>query len=77
VRSGSRVKPRISLFIPAYKEPQNLEQTPLWQGLVDLEADDVEVTFGIKAVGEVGMFAVCKAGAEVNYEVKLKWSKEE
>jgi len=49
----------------------------LWQGLVDLEAYDVEVTFGIKAVGKVGMFAVCKAGAEVNYEVKLKWSKEE
>ena len=47
----------------------------LWQGLADLQADDIEVTFGIKTVGEVGMFAVCKAGAEVNYEVKLKWSK--
>jgi hypothetical protein len=37
----------------------------LWQGLADPEADDAEVTFGIKAVGEV------------NYEVKLKWSKKE
>lgn len=49
----------------------------LWQGLADLDADDVEVTFGIKTVGEVGLFAVCKAGAEMNYEVKLKWTKKE
>ena len=49
----------------------------LWQGLADLAADDIEVTFGIKTAGEVGLFAVCKAGAEVNYEVKLKWSKKE
>jgi len=47
----------------------------MWQGLADLDADDVEVTFGIKAVGEVGVFAVCKAGTEVNYEVKLTWTK--
>lgn len=49
----------------------------LWQGLSDLQADDIEVTFGIKTVGEVGVFAVCKAGTEVNYEVKLKWTKKE
>ena len=49
----------------------------LQKGLSELEADNVEVTFGIKTVGEVGLFAVCKAGAEVNYEVKLTWAKKE
>lgn len=49
--------------------------TTLYQQFTDLQMDDIEVTFGIKTVGEVGLLAVCKAGAEVNYEVKLKWSK--
>jgi len=42
--------------------------------LNDLLADEVEVTFGVKAVGEAGNFAVGKVGAEANYEVTLKWS---
>lgn len=46
----------------------------LRQQLDDLMADEVEVTFGIKTVGEVGVFAVGKLGAEANYEVTLKWS---
>lgn len=45
--------------------------------LNDLMADEVEVTFGIKAVGEAGIFAVGKVGAEANYEVTLKWSNRE
>lgn len=49
----------------------------LWHGFADLQADDIEVTFGIKTVGEVGLFAICKAGSEVNYEVKLKWTKKQ
>ncbi len=49
----------------------------LQQGLSDLQAHDIEVTFGIKTVGEAGLFAVCKVGAEVNYEVKLTWTKKE
>lgn len=49
--------------------------TTLRQGFADLQVDDVEVTFGIKTVGEMGLFAICKAGAEINYEVKLKWTK--
>jgi hypothetical protein len=47
----------------------------LQEGLSELQAEDVEVTFGIKTVGEAGLFAVCKVGAEVNYEIKLKWTK--
>jgi hypothetical protein len=45
--------------------------------LNDLVADEVEVTFGIKAVGEAGIFAVGKVGGEANYEVTLKWSNRE
>jgi hypothetical protein len=34
---------------------------------------DVEVSFGLKVTGEAGNFAVCKAGGEVNYAIKLAW----
>jgi hypothetical protein len=46
------------------------------KGLSDLP-DEVEVTFGLKATGEVGNFAVAKAGAEANYTVTLTWKREE
>jgi hypothetical protein len=49
----------------------------LGEELSELAPDDVEVTFGIKTTGEAGLFAVCKVGAEMNYEVKLHWSKQE
>jgi hypothetical protein len=39
--------------------------------------DEVEMTFGLKATGEVGNFAVAKTGAEANYTVKLTWKREE
>ena len=34
------------------------------------------MTFSLKATGEVGNFAVAKAGAEANYTVKLTWKRE-
>jgi len=46
------------------------------RGLPD-PPDEVEMTFGLKATGEVGNFAVAKAGAEANYTVKLTWKREE
>lgn len=49
----------------------------LRQGLSGLQADEVEVAFGIKVVGEAGLFVVAKTGAEVNYEVTLRWTKKE
>jgi hypothetical protein len=39
--------------------------------------DEVEVAFGLKATGEMGNFAVAKAGAEANYTVKLTWKREQ
>lgn len=35
--------------------------------------DEVEVTFGLKASGEFGNFAIAKASGEANYTVKLVW----
>jgi hypothetical protein len=39
--------------------------------------NEVEMSFGLKATGEVGNFAVAKAGAEANYTVKLTWKRNE
>ena len=40
-----------------------------------LSVEEAEVKFGLKAVGEAGVFAVGKVGGEMNYEVTLKWKK--
>ncbi|MCK4450636.1 MAG: hypothetical protein KAX26_08595 [Anaerolineae bacterium] len=45
------------------------------KGLTD-PPDEVEVTFGLKAAGELGNFAVAKASAEANYTVKMTWKQE-
>jgi hypothetical protein len=42
-----------------------------------LKVEEAEVKFGLKAVGEAGVFAVGKVGGEINYEVTLKWKKPE
>ena len=47
----------------------------LREQLNELEAEEVEVTFGLKTTGEAGLFAIGKVGMEANYTVKLKWSK--
>ena len=39
--------------------------------------DEMEVSFGLKVSAELGNFAVAKAGAEANYNVMLRWRKEE
>ena len=47
--------------------------------LHDLQADEVEVKFGLKATGEIGnnVFAITSAGVEANYEVTLRWTKKD
>lgn len=37
--------------------------------------DEVEVTFGLKASGELNTLVVAKAGIEASYSVKLTWKK--
>ncbi len=34
---------------------------------------EVEINFGLKATGEVGNVAICKAGGESNYTIKVSW----
>ena len=46
------------------------------RGLSD-PPDKMEVTFGLKATGEVGNFAVAKAATEASYTVTLTWKREE
>ncbi|MCC7359873.1 MAG: hypothetical protein IT317_10370 [Anaerolineales bacterium] len=38
--------------------------------------DELTVTFALKASGELGGLAVAKSGAEANFNVTLKWSKD-
>lgn len=45
----------------------------LLQKFKALRADEVELTFGLLATGELGNFAVGKVGVEAGYEVTLKW----
>jgi len=46
----------------------------LREQLRDLNADEIIVTFGLKAIGEASVFSIAKAGIEANYTVTLKWS---
>ena len=39
--------------------------------------DEVEVTFGLKATGEVGNFAMAKVGTEASCTVTLTWKRKE
>ena len=44
---------------------------------LDLHVEEAEIKFGLKTVGEAGVFAIGKVGGEMNYEVTLKWKKPE
>lgn len=37
---------------------------------------EVELTFGLKATGEIGNIAIAKAGGEANFTVRLSWRPE-
>jgi len=37
---------------------------------------EAELTFGLKATGEVGNIAVAKVASEANYTIKLTWKRE-
>lgn len=38
--------------------------------------EEVEVTFGLKATGDVGNLAIAKVGTEASYTVRLVWKRE-
>lgn len=37
--------------------------------------DEMEITFGVKASGELKILTVAKSGLEASYNVKLMWKK--
>lgn len=41
--------------------------------LVEVDADDLQPAFGLKAAGEVGNLAVAKASGEASCTVRLLW----
>ena len=43
--------------------------------LRDMEADEAEVTFGLKIAAESGNFVIAKGSIDANYTVKLKWNR--
>lgn len=38
---------------------------------------EIEIAFSLKITGELGNIAICKAGGEANYSVKLSWKQAE
>ena len=60
---------------------ENVEKSLLQMqsGFYKLQADEVEVKFGLKTTGQAGnhLFAIAQVGIEANYEVTLKWKKKE
>ena len=73
---GEKIETAKTSFDAAF-DSVRLSALQIRKKLHDVQADEVEVKFGLKATGEIGnnMFAVGKAGVEANYEVTLKWKK--
>ena len=71
-RAGEAVKKAGQTFSEAL-DAISAQASELKAKLEGLRADEVSVTFGLKATDEAGNFAVGKVGIEANYEVTLKW----
>jgi hypothetical protein len=42
---------------------------------MDVKPSEIEMTFGLKASGELGNFAVGKVTGDANYKVRMLWKK--
>ena len=80
-RPGEAVKEAVEEVQTRFEDAMNVvrrnAQTIIGKvkGLSD-PPDELEVTFGLKATGELGNFAVAKVGAEANYTVTMTWKRE-
>ena len=43
--------------------------------LKELPVEELEISFGLKSMGEAGIFAIGKFSTEANFQVTLKWKK--
>jgi hypothetical protein len=80
-RVGERVRDAVEEVQTRFEDAMSVVRTnseiiiDKVKGLAD-RPDELEVTFGLKATGELGNFAVAKASAEANYTVKITWKRE-
>lgn len=72
---GSSVAIAQRAFSSAMENAIKNSVEPMLSGIRSLSdsPSEAEITFGLKATGEVGNIAVGKLGAETNYTVKLIW----
>jgi hypothetical protein len=64
-------KPGLREAIQGAKESANV----LLEEINELQVSEAEIKFGLTTTGEMGFFAVVKAGMGVNYEMTLKWKR--
>ena len=48
----------------------------LSKSLKRMDADEAELTFGVKTAGEAGIFVITKGVNDANFTIKLKWGKQ-
>lgn len=72
---GKAVAAAQTLFDSAIQVAVQVNVETFYQAIQRLPhpPSDVEITFGLKATGELGNIAISKLGAESNYTVKLSW----
>lgn len=77
-KNGIMVQSAETKFETALDNVRRASDT-LLKKLVDLHdrPDEIEIEFGLKAIGEMGVFAFAKASTEANYKVTLKWVRKE
>ena len=50
--------------------------TSLKNVMKEVNPDEVEVEFSIKAEGEAGLFSICRAATGAEFKITLKWKNE-
>jgi hypothetical protein len=75
MENTSNVKAKIS-FKEAIKDIK-AQAAILLKEIEELHVSEAEVKFGINTIGELGNMVIGKVGVGVNYEVTLKWKKNE
>lgn len=74
-QAGEAVAVARSAFEEAVRHAIRLNVPPFLSAADSLEKPpaEIEITFGLKATGEVGNLAVGKLAGEYNYQVRMVW----
>lgn len=73
--AGKTISQAQQLFEQAIKTAVRLNVETFYGAIRELPhpPTDVEISFGLKATGELTNFAISKIGAEANYTIKVTW----